>query len=115
MELDSYRKRSPNAELAKRLKLLVWIVSALVLGLVAAMRPIRPWFLSLLEEPEGLSLPFLPPFHAVLNAFAAFGLVMAVRADQKTTGFSASQMDFLFLGVFIPVLDFLCLLPPYDL
>ena len=83
MELDSYRKLAPNVELAKRLKLLVWIVSALVLGLVAAMRPIRPWFLSLLEKPEGLSLPFLPPFHAALNAFAAFGLVMAVRAIKK--------------------------------
>ncbi len=83
MELDSYRKLAPNVELAKRLKLLVWIVSALVLGLVAAMRPIRPLFLSLLEKPEGLSLPFLPPFHAALNAFAAFGLVMAVRAIKK--------------------------------
>ena len=76
------------------------------------MRPIRPWFLSLLEELEG-PLPFLPPFHAVLNAFAAFGLVMAA-VDHKTTGFSASQVDFLFLGVLIPVLNFVCLLSPYD-
>jgi putative membrane protein len=83
MELDSYLKQTPNVELAKRLKVLVWIVSALVLGLVATMRPIRPWFLSLLEKPEGLVLPFLPPFHAALNAFAAFGLVMAVRAIKK--------------------------------
>ena len=93
MELDSYRKLAPNVELAKRLKLLVWIVSALVLGLVAAMRPIRPWFLSLLEKPEGLSLPFLPPFHAALNAFAAFGLVMAV-ARSKNDGFLCTANGF---------------------
>ena len=95
MELDSYIKRAPNVELAKRLKLLVWIVSALVLGLVAAMRPIRPWFLSLLEKPEGLSLPFLPPFHAVLNAFAAFGLVMAVGRS-KNDGFLCTANGFFF-------------------
>ena len=112
MELDSYRKLAPNAELAKRLKLLVWIVSALVLGLVAAMRPIRPWFLSLLEKPEGLSLPFSPSLSCE-QCLCGFRIGDGGPRDQKTTGFSAPQMDFLCLGVFITVLDFL-LLPPYD-
>jgi putative membrane protein len=80
MELDSYLQLRPKAELARRLKVMVWLVSALVLGLVAAMRPIRPWFLGLLNQPDGFEFSYLPPFHAVLNAFAAFGLVMAVRA-----------------------------------
>lgn len=80
MEIDSYLKQKPDVALARKLKTLVWLISALVLGLVASMRPLRPWFLSLIEKPDGLVLSFLPPFHAVLNAFAAFGLVMAVRA-----------------------------------
>ena len=83
MELESYRNQPAREELAKKLKILVWIVTVLVLGLVAAMRPLRPWFLDLLEKPDGLSLPFLPPFHAVLNTLAALGLVMAVRAIRR--------------------------------
>ena len=98
MEIDSYTKQKPNVELARRLKILVWFVSALVLGLVAAMRPLRPWFLSLLEKPDGLELSFLPPFHAILNAFAAFGLVMAVRAIKKRQVFLHRKWIFFALG-----------------
>ena len=75
MELDSYRNQKPKVDLARRLKVLVWITSALVLGLVASMR--------FFEKPERLDLGFLPPFHAVLNTLAAIGLVMAVKAIRK--------------------------------
>ena len=83
MDLESYRGRPVNEALAKKLKILVWIVSALVLGLVATMRPLRPWFLDFLGKPDGFALSFLPPFHAFLNTLAALGLVMAVRAVRK--------------------------------
>ena len=98
METDSYLKQMPNVVMARRLKILVWIVTALVLGLVAVMRPLRPWFLSLIEKPEGLVLSFLPPFHAVLNAFAAFGLVMAVRAIKNRMVSQHRQWIFFALG-----------------
>ena len=59
MEIDSYLKQKPDVALARKLKTLVWLISALVLGLVASMRPLRPWFLSLIEKPDGLVLSFL--------------------------------------------------------
>tara|TARA_B100001057_G_scaffold42754_1_gene38267 strand:- start:17702 stop:18277 length:576 start_codon:yes stop_codon:yes gene_type:complete len=98
MEIHSYLKQEPNVALVRKLKTLVWLISALVLGLVAAMRPLRPRFLSLIEKPDGLVLSFLPPFHAVLNAFAAFGLVMAVRAIKKREVSLHRQWIFFALG-----------------
>jgi putative membrane protein len=76
----------PNLQLAKKLNTAAWIVSAVVLALVALMRRIH------IELPEGVSLSFLPPFHATVNAITAVVLVVAyyfirkkqVEAHKKT-------------------------------
>ncbi len=77
MEIESYRKRPVNEPLSKKLKVLVWLVSAAVLGLVALMRQVK------IDLPGDVSLAFLPPFHATLNTIAAFSLVMAFRSVKK--------------------------------
>lgn len=77
MEIESYRKRPVNESLSKKLKVLVWVVSAAVLGLVALMRQVK------IDLPGDVSLVFLPPFHAILNTIAAFSLVMAFRSVKK--------------------------------
>ncbi|MBK8490449.1 MAG: DUF420 domain-containing protein [Saprospirales bacterium] len=61
----------PNLALAKKLNRVAWILSAVVLILVAMMRRIH------IELPEGVSLDFLPPFHAAVNALTAVVLLIA--------------------------------------
>ena len=75
-ELENYRRRSADLALARKLKLGVWIISIVVLVLVGLMR--RPEFKIAL--PEGVTLWFLPPFHAVLNTGAALSLMGALVA-----------------------------------
>ena len=61
----------PNLALAKKLNRWAWIVSAVVLILVGMMRRIH------FELPEGVSLDFLPPFHAAVNTLTAVVLLVA--------------------------------------
>ena len=65
---------SPAAE--KRLRKLVWVVTALVLLLVGMMR--RPEFHITL--PPGINLDFLPAVHAIINSLVAVCLITAVLA-----------------------------------
>ena len=58
--------------LARTLRLAVWIITALVLFLVGLMRQVK------IGLPDGVSLHFLPPFHALLNTGAAVALVLAL-------------------------------------
>ncbi|MCB9285418.1 MAG: DUF420 domain-containing protein [Lewinellaceae bacterium] len=60
-----------NLELAKKLNRWAWVISAVVLILVAMMRRIH------FELPEGVSLGFLPGFHATVNALTAVVLLVA--------------------------------------
>ncbi|GAB4495538.1 MAG: DUF420 domain-containing protein [Saprospiraceae bacterium] len=60
----------PNIELEKRLNTLAYIVSAVVLLLVGAMRRYK--------IDLGIDFSFLPPIHASLNALAAVILVSAL-------------------------------------
>ncbi|MCI5080863.1 MAG: DUF420 domain-containing protein [Saprospiraceae bacterium] len=60
-----------NLQLAKKLNIGAWIVSALVIALVVIMREVK------IPLPEGMSFSFLPPFHATLNALTAVVLVIA--------------------------------------
>lgn len=71
-EKSEWLARPANEELAKKLKVAAWIVSAAVLALVAVMQRVR------LDLPEGWSTSFLPPFHAAVNALAALVLVVAL-------------------------------------
>jgi putative membrane protein len=63
-----------NLKLEKKLNVAAWVVSAVVLLLVGAMR--RPEFKIAL--PEGVDFNFLPPFHATLNALTAIMLIVAL-------------------------------------
>jgi putative membrane protein len=76
-ELQNFRDKEANLELAKKLNLLVWIISAAVLGLVLMMQKIK------IPLPEGADLSSLPGFHALLNSMAAVFLVLAIRAIKK--------------------------------
>ena len=76
-ELQNFRDKEANLELAKKLNLLVWIISAAVLGLVVVMQKIK------IPLPEGADLSSLPGFHALLNSMAAIFLVLAIRAIKK--------------------------------
>ena len=72
-ELESFRKRSANINLAKKLNKLVWFLSIAVIGLVIFMQKVK------IPLPEGIELTFLPPFHACLNTLAALFLILAIR------------------------------------
>ena len=73
-ELQNFRDKEAKLDLAKKLNLLVWIISAAVLGLVVMMQKIK------IPLPEGADLSSLPGFHALLNSMAAVFLVLAIRA-----------------------------------
>lgn len=60
---------SPNLQLARRLNIVAWIVTLVVLGLVLMMRRVK--------IPTEIDFSFLPPLHATLNAFTALILVYA--------------------------------------
>jgi putative membrane protein len=60
-----------NLQLEKKLKVVAWIITVAVLGLVGMMRRVK------IAMPEGVDLGFLPPFHATLNAWTAVVLLIA--------------------------------------
>lgn len=68
------RTLSPAVE--RKLRVVVWIVTGLVLLLVGMMR--RPEFH--VDLPAGIRLDFLPAVHAVLNSMVAVCLVSALMA-----------------------------------
>ena len=76
-QIDEIKAKPENQELLKKMKLAVWVISTAVLGLVVLMREVK------IPLPEGVSLTFLPPFHAFLNSLAAFSLVMALISIKK--------------------------------
>jgi putative membrane protein len=76
-ERSEWLARPPREELAKKLGLAAWVLTALILILVGLMRRVR------IPLPEGVSLSFLPPFHAAVNAIAALVLIVAFIAIVK--------------------------------
>lgn len=74
-ELREWLKREPKQKLSQVLTTVAWVVTALVLILVVMMR--SPYKIPL---PEGWSMSFLPPIHAVLNTFVALALIAALLA-----------------------------------
>ncbi len=73
-ERQEWLSRTPDEPLARKLGVLAWILSALVLVLVVCMQKIR------LPLPDGWSTMGLPPFHASVNALVAVLLVIALVA-----------------------------------
>ena len=97
-QIDEIKAKPENHELLKKMKLAVWIITAAVLGLVVLMREVK------IPLPEGVSLTFLPPFHALLNSLAAFSLIMALISIKKRNAlvhqrwiYSAMICSFIFL------------------
>lgn len=76
-ERQQWLARPPREELAKKLGIAAWVLTAVVLGLVGLMRQVK------IPLPEGVSLSFLPPFHAAVNATAAVVLIIAFIAVIK--------------------------------
>ena len=76
-ERSEWLARPPQDGLAKKLRVGAWILTAAILVLVGLMRKIK------IPLPEGVSLSFLPPFHAAVNALAAVVLVIAFIAVMK--------------------------------
>lgn len=76
-ERKAWLSRQPREELAKKLGIAAWILTATILGLVGLMRQVK------ITLPDGVSLSFLPPFHAAVNAAAAVVLVIALIAVLK--------------------------------
>jgi putative membrane protein len=69
--------RPPQEELSRKLGIAAWILTAAVLALVGLMRRVK------IPLPDGVSLSFLPPLHAAVNALAAVVLVIALVAVLK--------------------------------
>jgi len=76
-ERSEWLARPPQVELARKLRIAAWILTAAILVLVGLMRRVK------IPLPEGVSLSFLPPFHAAVNAVAAVVLVVAFVAVIK--------------------------------
>ncbi len=76
-ERREWLSRPPQEALSKKLGIAAWFLTAAVLGLVVLMREIK------IPLPEGVSLSFLPPFHAAVNATAAVVLIAAFVAVAK--------------------------------
>lgn len=75
-ERKEWLLRTPEHALAKKLSIIAWIVTALVLVLVGLMR--RPELR--IELPEGISFAFLPPVHAAINTIVSVLLIAAILA-----------------------------------
>ncbi|MBK1826935.1 DUF420 domain-containing protein [Haloferula rosea] len=69
---NEWLSRPANEALWKKLRVVAWVVSAVVLLLVGAMQRIR------IDLPEGWDTSMLPPFHASVNALGALVLVVAL-------------------------------------
>jgi len=101
-EFKTYLQRQPNIALGKKLKVATWILTTAVLILVGLMR--QPNLK--IPLPDGVSMAFLPPVHAVLNSIVAISLIIAVWmiTKQKVT----AHKRWIGVAMFTSVLFLLC-------
>lgn len=78
-ERREWLSRPPQEALSKKLGVIAWILTGVVLILVGMMR--RPELK--IPLPDGFSFDFLPPVHAVLNSLVAVALVIALAAVKQ--------------------------------
>ena len=97
-EIESYRGRDAKQSLAKKLTVAVWIISAAVLFLVGLMRQVK------FDLPEGMSLDFLPPLHALIEFGGGFCFVDGGFFHQRWESAESSEMD-LYGDVLLPPLS----------
>jgi putative membrane protein len=98
---EEWLSKKPNENLSKKLKLATWIITALVLILVGLMR--SPYKIPL---PDGWSMSFLPPVHAILNTLVALALVGALLAVKA--GKISLHRLFIFTAMILSALFLLC-------
>jgi putative membrane protein len=101
-ERTQWLSRQPNEPLAKKLRVVAWALTSVVLLLVGLMR--RPEMH--INLPEGWSLSFLPAVHAALNSAVALSLVIAVVAIRK--GKVGLHQKAMMLAMFLSILFLLC-------
>jgi len=100
-ERKEWLNRTPDEALARKLSIAAWIVTALVLVLVGAMR--SPYKIPL---PEGWSMAFLPPVHAVINSLVSVCLVGAIISVKR--GKIAVHRNFMLAAMALSTLFLLC-------
>lgn len=71
-ERSEWLSRPANEELARKLRVVAWILSAVVLLLVGVMQRVR------LPLPDGWDTSMLPPFHAAVNGLGAVVLIASL-------------------------------------
>ncbi|WP_193211561.1 DUF420 domain-containing protein [Luteolibacter marinus] len=101
-ERKEWLSRPPQEALSRKLGVVAWILTAVVLVLVGLMR--RPELR--IPLPEGWSFMFLPPVHAVLNSLVAVALVVALVAVKK--GKLALHRSAIFAAMGLSVAFLLC-------
>ncbi len=99
-EHREWLSRPANEALSKKLGITAWILSAAVLALVVVMRGPK------IPLPEGWSMSFLPPVHAVLNSLVAVCLVIALAAVKQ--GRIALHRNFIIAAMLLSVGFLLC-------
>jgi len=98
---EQWLSKKPNENLSKKLKIATWIITSLVLILVVLMR--GPYKIPL---PDGWSMSFLPPVHAILNTLVALSLVGALLAVK--VGKISLHRLFIFTAMILSALFLLC-------
>jgi putative membrane protein len=73
-ERQQWLSRPPQEALAKKLTLVAWILSAVVILLVVVMQKVK------LPLPDGWSTAMLPAFHAGINATVAVCLLVSLSS-----------------------------------
>jgi putative membrane protein len=76
-EHKEWLSRPAKEALSKKLCIVAWILTAAVLTLVVLMREFK------IPLPDGWSMGFLPPVHAVLNSLVAVCLLIALAAVKQ--------------------------------
>ena len=99
-EHKNWLTRAPQEALSKKLGITAWVLTAVVLGLVALMRGPK------IPLPDGWSMAFLPPVHAVLNSLVAISLVAALIAVKQ--GKISLHRNFIFAAMAFSVGFLLC-------
>jgi putative membrane protein len=100
-ERKEWLQKTPDDARAKKLSIAAWIVTALVLTLVVMMR--SPYKIPL---PDGWSMAFLPPVHAVINTLVSFCLIAAIITVKQ--GKITAHRNFIFAAMLLSTLFLLC-------
>jgi putative membrane protein len=100
-ERKEWLQRKPEDAKAKKLTNAAWVVTALVLVLVGLMR--SPYKIPL---PDGWSMSYLPPAHAIINTLVSICLIGAVITVKQ--GKISAHRSFIMAAMALSTLFLLC-------